>query len=1089
MVVFARQNLLSDPPFSHVDLISCRNLLIYLEQDFQKRIVPMFHYALNPDGYLFLGASESVAGFAPLFEPIDRKHKIFLRKAGRAAETRLPGGSFHHAEKRIVPPPRPPSPAPEGFRTELNAQREADRVTINQFAPPGVLINAELEILQFRGPTGAYLEPPSGKASFNVLKMAREGLMLPLRAAINKAKKEHEPVRKEEVQIDQDGRSRTINLEVIPLKNLREQCYLILFEEATAGRALRDAPSGERRVAPPKTQFPGPKRGEARRIAELDRELIETRDYLRSVQEQYEAANEELQAQSEEVQSANEELQSINEELETSKEELESANEELTTVNEEMSNRNAELNHLNADLKNLHLSINTAILVLGRDLTIRRFTPPAEKIFNLVASDVGRPISGIRHNLVEMRPADSAGRSDLALYSLEPLINEVIDTLSLREREVQDNQGRWYGLRVRPYMTLDNKIDGAVLILTDIDTLKRSERELQTQRDYVESILKQVPPLLVLGDDLRVLSANDAFYKHFRVSQAETQDRLIYHLGNGQWNIPRLRTLLEEILPRHSVFTDFEVTHDFPGLGRRTILVHARQLDALQRIVLRLDDVTERLHWQAELRRSELRYRRLFESAHDGILILDPLSRKITDANPFIGELLGYSRDELLGKELWQLGIVEDETASQAAFRQLQEKSSIRYEDLPLQSKDGRIIAVECVANVYHEGDQKVIQFNIRDITERKRAQKLMHASEVRFRRIFESSREGILIIDSVSLKVLEANPAIVALFNSTPEAVSGKELWQLGLLESEKASHSWFRQLQQEGRAAINGHAIKASNGKEYCVNLTASLYDEDGVPKIQCNTRDITEEKRLESELHRSYALLESRVQGQTQELRDKAQEIGQLSGRVIDTQEEEARRIALELHDSLGGALTALKMQISSLTARAFDGSKDALVNAVGSILAEMRLICSRLRPSAIDDFGITEGLKSYVADFKGRTGIDVRLTISGRIESHVDLRQQVALFRVVQESLTNIAKHSGAKEATVRLFEKGGQICLEIKDSGKGFEKQQGSNHISHGLSGMRERLTLLGGELKIESAPGQGTQVFASFPLKSPTKPA
>src|SRR5204863_8141457 len=214
---------------------------------------------------------------------------------------------------------------------------------------------------------------------------------------------------------------------------------------------------------------------ESRRIAKLERELAEQRDYTQSLQEQHEAANEELQAANEEVTSANEELQSINEELETSKEELESANEELTTVNDEMVNRNAELNRSNADLNNLHASINMAILLLTRDLAIRRFTPLAGKLFNLLAGDVGRPLSNVRHNL--------------DLPDLEPLLQEVIDTISERQLEVQDNEGRWYSLRVRPHLTLDNKIDGVVVALSDIDTLKRSEQEITVARDYAEAIL------------------------------------------------------------------------------------------------------------------------------------------------------------------------------------------------------------------------------------------------------------------------------------------------------------------------------------------------------------------------------------------------------------------------------------------------------------------------------------------------------------------------------------------------------------------------------------------------------------------------
>ena len=219
--------------------------------------------------------------------------------------------------------------------------------------------------------------------------------------------------------------------------------------------------------------------------------------------------------------------------------------------------------------------------------------------------------------------------------------------------------------------------------------LQRAEQELDQASDYAQAIVETIPPLLVLGPDLRVNSANRSFYKHFRVSPSQTENCLVYKLGNGQWNIPKLRAYLEEVLPRHRFFSDFEVTHEFEGLGFRTVLLSGRQVDHRQSILLFIDDITERRQSRAALRTSEIRYRRLFEAARDGILILDPGTRKITDANPFMSELLGYPREELLGKELWEIGLLKDEAASRAAFRELQKKHFIRYEDLPLQDQSG----------------------------------------------------------------------------------------------------------------------------------------------------------------------------------------------------------------------------------------------------------------------------------------------------------------------------------------------------------------------------------------------------------------
>jgi PAS domain S-box-containing protein len=356
------------------------------------------------------------------------------------------------------------------------------------------------------------------------------------------------------------------------------------------------------------------KRETASRVAELERELAETRDYLQSIQERNEAASEELQASSEEAQSANEELQSINEELETSKEELESANEELTTINDEMVTRNVDLNRLNADLNNLQTSIHTPVLLLARDLTVRRFTPQAGKIFNLLPADVGRGFAGIRHNL--------------EISGLEGLLAEVIDTVGIRESEVRDKDGRWHALRARPYFTLDNKVDGVVLVLTDIDALKRGAQEIKAARNHAEATLRTLPtPFLILDADLRVASASDAFYRAFGVPPAETEGRLIYELGNRQWDIPKLRELLEDILPERNFFDGYEVEHQFESLGRRIMMLNARWLDteasARGQILLSIEDITARRRGEADVRESEELYRTLFDSVPVAVFVCD----------------------------------------------------------------------------------------------------------------------------------------------------------------------------------------------------------------------------------------------------------------------------------------------------------------------------------------------------------------------------------------------------------------------------------------------------------------------------------
>jgi two-component system CheB/CheR fusion protein len=269
----------------------------------------------------------------------------------------------------------------------------------------------------------------------------------------------------------------------------------------------------------------------------------------------------------------------------------------MITVNEEMANRNTDMSRLNSDLLNLQASTKLPIVWIRRDLTIRGFSTQAEKQFNLLSTDVGQPINNIRHNLIFNEACAKAG-SESTAPDLESFIDDVISNLRERECEVHDNIGGWYSLRVRPYMTIDNKVDGAVLVLIDINSLKRSEQLITAARDYAEAIIRTTrDPLLILNADLRVRSANEAFYSTFKVSAAESAGSLIYDLGNGQWDIPKLRTLLEEILPQNNFFDNFEVTHDFKSLGCRTMLLNARMLkdssgESLS-ILLGIQDVTE----------------------------------------------------------------------------------------------------------------------------------------------------------------------------------------------------------------------------------------------------------------------------------------------------------------------------------------------------------------------------------------------------------------------------------------------------------------------------------------------------------------
>src|SRR5271165_7289784 len=622
MCAFAKQNVTADPPFSHLDLISCRNVLIYLTPVVQKRVIPTFHYALNPSGFLLLGASETVGSFAGLFGVVDPKFRIYAKKAAGLRQYPHFYGEDTYARESADTQVTPLSVSSADW------QRAADRVVLREYTPAGVLVNDDFDILQFRGQTGDYLAPPPGEPSHNLLNMAREGLVLPLRDALNECRQGNTPVRRTGVQIRAQGAIDETDLRVLPvqLPGSGQRCHLVLFEEprhepAAVSGSAADAtgPNSPARWLPRWLRHPFPRattsvaagvsappdEGEVDRLRQ---ELAAMRDYLQSVIEQKDTVIEEILC-------SNEELQSTNEELETAKEELQSVNEELVTVNEQLMSRNLELTRVSDDMTNLLGSANVPMVAVGIDLRIRKFTPAAGKVLNLLPGDVGRPIGELK--------------SVVEVSDLEALITGVIDTVRTEEREVRDRAGHWYMLCIHPYRTAANKIDGAVVVFGDIDEAKQAQMRLKESGEYAQSIVETVrEPMLILTEDLRVKSANQSFYQTFRVKPEETENLFLYDLGSGQWNIPSLRTLLEDILPGHHTIEEHEVEHDFPVIGHRVMLLNARRVclrdGSSPLILLAFQDVTEHRRAEAVLRQSGERFRFLAESMPQIIFTAKP---------------------------------------------------------------------------------------------------------------------------------------------------------------------------------------------------------------------------------------------------------------------------------------------------------------------------------------------------------------------------------------------------------------------------------------------------------------------------------
>lgn len=469
MCVFAKHDVVRDPPFSRLDLISCRNVLIYLDASAQQRLMPLFHYALKPSGFLLLGTAETIGGFSDLFALADRSHRVYAKRlAGVRPRFDFPPG---HDTQRAVPEAAL-EPRARG-RSDFDLQKEAaDFVILNQYAPPAVLVNDHLEILSFRGRTGHFLEPSLGPASLNLMKMAREGLLVGLRSAFRSARERGVPARADGLHVEVDGRERVVSIDVVPLKwpGSAQSSFLVLFLDDA--RAAPEPPATARGGAA------ATQREHQVRVAQLKQELAATKAYLQSVIEGQQAGNEDLRSLNEELTSANEELQSTTEELETSNEELQSANEELSTLNEELQRRNADLAEAHADIVNLLDNMDLCVVIVDRELRVRRITPRAQADFGLQASDVRRPLGQVRLS------AD--------IPALPGMVQAAMAALQPQTQEARDLKGRWRLVQVRPYL-IEGKASGALIALPDVHDVKLAEEKFRT-------LVESAPDAMVIAD-------------------------------------------------------------------------------------------------------------------------------------------------------------------------------------------------------------------------------------------------------------------------------------------------------------------------------------------------------------------------------------------------------------------------------------------------------------------------------------------------------------------------------------------------------------------------------------------------------------
>ena len=1035
--VFARHDLAKDPPFSRLDLISCRNVLIYMGQALQKRVLSIFQYALKPGGFLFLGNSESISDYSDVFSVEDRKHRIYVRKAPSIAFQ-----GFRSIPDQILDSGAAPVRIPVS-NPAVDFRKEAEAALLEHYTPPALIVDSNLHIVHFQGDVSPYVAPATGQPSFHLLKMVRSELVVDLRTAISKARKEGAAVHIDSVQFEHLGRPAAVRVEVRPLnrRNGKKQDLLLVFEHVEPVLSL-EKPGKE-----PKT---------GAKAERLEQELSSTREHLRGMIAEHETAQEEMKAANEEILSSNEELQSTNEELETAKEELQSSNEELVTLNEELQHRNTELGVLTHDLTNLLVGVDIPVLLLDAELRVRRFTPVAGMLLNLIPGDVGRPFSNIA--------------SSLNVSDWDGLFSEVTGHGRLIEREVTSRGGRRYSMRVRPYRSDGDKIEGVLVVMLDTDLIYRARDDAQKSGDYARAIVETIhEALVVIDSEFRVLSVNQSFCNLFRASAAEVEHQELLGTNRGQCNAPQLGALLQNLRAKKSEVANFEFDQDLPETGRRHLALNARQIDGSGTILIAIQDITEQKYAQEQ----ELRILRAFvERAPTGILMLDRRMRGVQVSQRWLSDV-GMTREQVLGRSHYDNIPDMPEHWEEIQRRGLAGETLAAREGKYFRP-DGQERWISWAITPWGDSGETTggILISMEDITERRRAEIVRRQNEETIHALLDSATQSVIAVD-LKGKIVLVNANTERMFGYKPQDLIGQPLDVL-IPESARERHAehhkvYFRNMQS--RPMGIGLILEGlrKDGTIFPVEIGLSSIETTGGRLAVAFVSDITQRRQLE------------------QSARTHAQEVQALAASLITAQEEERRRVSRELHDQICQQLASLAIDIGSLAAASTppEGMHGRLKEFQARIVKaseETRHIAYELHPSVLDDLGLVASLRALCKDFSERNR-DVDLKFSGSALPHPLPRETAScIYRVAQEGLQNIVKHANAKHVSMALTHKNGSLTLTVADDGAGFAHSAVAGRGGLGLVSMEERARLVNGKLSITGRPGHGTRIVLSIPL-------
>lgn len=1103
LVLFAHHNVIKDPPFSHLDFVSCRNLLIYLNRTAQERTMEVLHFALEPNGFLLLGSAETVDGASQLFSSFDKESHIYQSRAVPRVVSMATSAPLTVATDLRV------SGQPSEVRVESRGVRFAPldlhQRLLEEYAPPSLIVDEQYNILHLSERAGRYLQFAVGEASLNLLQVIRPELRIELRSALFQAAQKRMMVVARSVSVHTGERAETVNVIVRPM--LRESdpargYFLVLFEQAHETVDV---------VAHPAASEPAAR--------QLEEELIRIKAQMRATIEQYEMQAEEAKAANEELQAMNEELRSTAEELETSEEELQSVNEELQTVNQELKVKIDEISHANNDMRNLMSSTEIGTIFVDRGLRVKLFTPRIRDIFNLIPADVGRPLLDIN--------------SKLTIDNLAADVETVLDRLQTIEREVQTRDGHWHLMRLLPYRTADDRIDGVVLTFVDVTERKRAEEILHADSQRQALLLRLAERTRELENPAQIAAAaTEILGRHMRVvraAYASIDDARSLMRVEGEWTAPGVPPMTGEFdlsvygpeMIQHYRAGDAWVIEDVGADPRsavqRTAEMYApwgaralvgipivkgsqwvatlyvidsrprvwttEEMNIVREVAERTWAAVERAQALIAMRRSEEQYRRLFNSIDEAFCIvqieLDEHGRagdyRFLEINPAFDKqtgtrgAVGRTASELVPgiEPMWI------ETYAKVA----QTGEPIRFIDYSRAMRRW----FDVYAFRIGKPEERRVAVLFSDITAREETERALRISEARLQTVANLVPDLLWSNDPAG-RADWFNQRWLDYTGQTPDDARGDGWTAVIHPEDRELARSRFEQAIAEGVPLRSEHRVRDANGEyRWFLVQAAPLRDAEGqIVRWFGAATDIHEQRGVRD-------VLEQRVQVRTRELTDLSAQRQQLLERLVNATEEERQRIARELHDEMGQHITALRVGLEALQAPG--ESVERMTRIVERLDQSVDRLTIQLRPPSLDHLGLHGAISSLAEDFSAASGVRVDVHLPGLDGVRFSDPLESTIYRVVQEALTNVWKHSGAKAASIILEYEGNALRLIIEDDGHGFESDGALDGEAvrgrFGLLGIRERLALAGGSLEIESHEGGGTTLYIRVPPEEP----